>query len=124
MTSIPSVVPPLPTSNRWARSLSAADPFKWLTLGWRDFRIAPSLSIAYGAIIFLISAGFVGGLVALGWDYILFPAFAGFMVIGPILAVGLYEKSRRIEAQPGVAQAQEGAGGGRVRGARQPAAGP
>ena len=98
MTTIPSVVPPLPTRNRWVRSLGVADPFKWLTLGWRDFRIVPFLSIAYGAIIFLISAGFVGGLVALGWDYILFPAFAGFMVIGPVLAVGLYEKSRRIEA--------------------------
>ena len=98
MTIIPSVIPPLPTSNRWIRSLSASDPFKWLAQGWRDLRIVPSLSIAYGTIIFLLSVGFVGGLVALGWDYILFPAFAGFMVIGPILAVGLYEKSRRIEA--------------------------
>ena len=33
-----------------------------------------------------------------GWDYILFPALAGFMVVGPILAIGLYEKSRRIAA--------------------------
>jgi uncharacterized membrane protein len=98
MTTIPSVTPPLPTKNRWARSLSMADPFNWLALGWRDFRTFPSLSIAYGLIIFLISVGFVGGLIALGWDYILFPAFAGFMVVGPILAVGLYEKSRRIEA--------------------------
>jgi len=67
-------------------------------LGWRDLKTVPSMSIAYGVIIFLISVGFVGGLIALGRDYILFPAFAGFMVVGPILAVGLYEKSRRIEA--------------------------
>jgi uncharacterized membrane protein len=98
MTMIPPVVSPLPTPNRWARPLTAADPFKWLAQGWRDFKTSPSMSIAYGAIIFLISAGFVSGLIALGRDYILFPAFAGFMVVGPILAVGLYEKSRRIEA--------------------------
>ena len=98
MTMIPPVASPLATPNRWARSLTPADPFKWLALGWRDFKTAPSMSIAHGAMIFLISVGFVGGLIALGRDYILFPAFAGFMVVGPILAFGLYEKSRLIEA--------------------------
>jgi len=98
MTIIPPVASPLPTPNRWARPLTAADPYKWLASGWRDLKTVPSMSIAYGVIIFLISVGFVGGLIALGRDYILFPAFAGFMVVGPILAVGLYEKSRRIEA--------------------------
>ena len=98
MTIIPPVASPVPTPNRWARPLTAADPCKWLALGWRDLKTVPSMSIAYGVIVFLISVGFVGGLIALGRDYILFPAFAGFMVVGPILAVGLYEKSRRIEA--------------------------
>jgi uncharacterized membrane protein len=98
MTIIPPVASPLPTPNRWARPLTATDPYKWLALGWRDLKTVPSMSIAYGVTIFLISVGFVGGLIALGRDYILFPAFAGFMVVGPILAVGLYEKSRRIEA--------------------------
>jgi uncharacterized membrane protein len=97
MTMIPSVAPPLPTPNRWVRPLTPADPFKWLAQGWGDFKTEPAMSVAYGLIILLISIGFIGGLVALGWDYILFPAFAGFMVVGPILAVGLYEKSRRIE---------------------------
>lgn len=97
MTIIPSVSPPLPTPNKWARSLTTVDPFKWLAQGWRDFMTMPAMSIAYGLVILLISVGFVGGLIATGRDYILFPAFAGFMVVGPILAVGLYEKSRRIE---------------------------
>ena len=97
MTIIPSVSPPLPTKNRWARVLSTRDPLKWLALGWRDFTTQPAMSIAYGLVIFLISVAFVGTLIASGRDYILFPAFAGFMVVGPILAVGLYEKSRRIE---------------------------
>jgi uncharacterized membrane protein len=97
MTIIPSVSPPAPTRNRWVRSLSTNDPFKWLSQGWRDFTIQPAMSIVYGLLIFLISAAFVVVLVGSGRDYILFPAFAGFMVVGPILAIGLYEKSRRLE---------------------------
>jgi uncharacterized membrane protein len=98
MTMIPTVVPPLPTPNRWRRDLTTSDAFKWLSEGWRDLTIRPAISLAYGFIVFLVSVAIVGGLVGFGWDYILFPAFAGFMVVGPILAVGLYEKSRRIAA--------------------------
>ncbi|MCC8935659.1 DUF2189 domain-containing protein [Bradyrhizobium sp. Arg68] len=97
MTILPSVSSPLPTVNKWARPLTAADPFRWLAQGWRDFVTDAPLSLAYGAIILAISLGLVTGLVALKRDYILFPVLAGFMVIGPIMAVGLYEKSRRIE---------------------------
>ncbi|MDI3561877.1 DUF2189 domain-containing protein [Bradyrhizobium sp. Arg816] len=98
MTMLPSVAPPLATVNRWARPLTARDPFKWLEQGWRDFATQIQMSLSYGALIFAISIGLVAGLIALKRDYILFPLFAGFMVIGPILAVGLYEKSRRIES--------------------------
>src|SRR5215470_18091062 len=97
MITLPSVAPPLPTQNRWVRPLKSEDPVKWLAQGWRDYQTRPALSVAYGVVVFLISVALVGGLIALGRDYILFPVFAGFMVIGPILAVGLYEKSRRIE---------------------------
>ena len=68
---------------------------QWLAAGWRDLVAQPGVSLLYGLGVFLVSAVVVGGLVVLGLDYILFPAFAGFMVVGPLLAVGLYEKSRR-----------------------------
>ncbi|MBR0750171.1 DUF2189 domain-containing protein [Bradyrhizobium japonicum] len=98
MTMIPTVMPPLPTKNRWHRSLAPADAFIWLANGWYDLTVQPMMSFCYGLLIFLTSVAIVGGLFRLGWDYILFPAFAGFMVVGPILAIGLYEKSRRLAA--------------------------
>ena len=98
MVSIPTVVPPLPTPNRWQRTIAPADAFAWLAAGWRDLMNQPASSLSYGLIIFLASIAIVSGLFRLGWDSVLFPAFAGFMVVGPLLAIGLYEKSRRIAA--------------------------
>lgn len=98
MIVIPAVVPPLPREDRWKRDLTPASAFQWLAQGWQDFRTAPASSLAYGVLIFALSAIIIGGLFHLEWDYILFPALAGFMVVGPILAVGLYEKSRRLAA--------------------------
>src|SRR5262249_32705434 len=78
---------------------------EWLTLGWKDVRIAPVASLAYGVLVFALSLAIVAGLILFGWDYILFPALAGFLVVGPILAVGLYEKSRRLAAREPVSLA-------------------
>lgn len=99
MTIIPSTVPPLPRDNPYRRDLPATAALDWLRAGWRDFAVRPALSLAYGFGVLIASLLVVCGMFAFGWDHVLFPALAGFMVVGPILAVGLYEKSRRIAQQ-------------------------
>jgi uncharacterized membrane protein len=95
---IPEVLPPVRQPGRWSRHLPARKAVQWLKQGWRDLRIDPGPSLAYGTLVFLVSLAIVSGLFVFGADYILFPALAGFMVVGPIVAIGLYEKSRRIAA--------------------------
>lgn len=96
MTTIPSTVPPLPRHEPYSRNLPASAGLAWLRAGWQDLWAKPALSITYGFFVFLISLAIVWGLFEFGRDYLLFPALAGFLVIGPVLAIGIYEKSRLI----------------------------
>jgi uncharacterized membrane protein len=95
---IPTVMPPLPRDSGLARGYAPKAALDWLAAGWRDFTTQPAPSVIYGLGVFAVSLIVVAGIVLFGLDYILFPAFAGFMVIGPLLAIGLYQKSRRLAA--------------------------
>ena len=94
---IPKVVPPLPRENPHARNLPWSTAFEWLRAGWSDLWTNPVPSLLYGLGVFLVSVAVVWFLFSLELDYALFPALAGFMVIGPLIANGLYEKSRKLE---------------------------
>ncbi len=94
---IPKVVPPLPRANPRARNLPWRTAFDWLRAGWSDLWTNPLPSLLYGLGVFVVSALMVWFLFRLELDYALFPALAGFMVVGPLIANGLYEKSRRLE---------------------------
>ncbi len=73
-------------------------PWSWLAAGWQDMWRAPHVSLAYGGAFTVVSLLLTAGLFATGFEYLLPPLAAGFMFVGPLAAVGLYETSRRLHA--------------------------
>lgn len=87
--------PPQPMRAKdFERDLTLLAPFEWLKLGVRDTLASPVSSLTYGLAVFLISAAIVGALFRYDFSYILFPLIAGFMILGPMFAIGLYGKSK------------------------------
>lgn len=80
------------------RQVPVDRPWAWLAAGWRDIVAAPGPSLAYGLVPVL--AGWLAILLMLWFDlpYLVLPLSAGFFFVGPFIAVGLYEISRRLEA--------------------------
>jgi uncharacterized membrane protein len=79
------------------RVISIEQPSVWLTSAWRDFRRAPRLSLLYGSGFVLVGYGLVLALHELGLGSLLPMMLAGFPLVAPIMAVGLYEVSRQLE---------------------------
>jgi uncharacterized membrane protein len=79
------------------RHLPLSIVFAWLSAGWRDLWRNPLPSLAYGVLVAALSALLIYAMFTFGWDYVLFPALSGFMIVAPVVAIGLYEKSRILE---------------------------
>ena len=80
------------------RKLSLSDLSAALRLGWDDFQAMPSHAIMPCVIYPIL--GLVLFRLVLGYSVLplLFPLAAGFTLIGPFAALGLYELSRRRES--------------------------
>ena len=79
------------------RTISLSDLHRALQLGWEDFKAVPSHAIILCVIypvLGLVLARLVHGYSVLP---LLFPLAAGFALLGPFAALGLYEMSRRRE---------------------------
>jgi uncharacterized membrane protein len=72
-------------------------PWAWLAAGWRDLWTVPHISLSYGAVFSLLAAALVLGLLVGGLESLILALGGGFLLIGPVAAVGLYETSRRLE---------------------------
>jgi uncharacterized membrane protein len=91
--AIPVFAQPSPRINR----IPLDRPWVWLTRGWIDLQHAAGLALAYGMLLVIVSFAVTAALLFAGMIYLLLPMAAGFFLVAPVIAVGLYEISRRHE---------------------------
>lgn len=78
--------------------VEASDIRAALAAGWRDFRKAPHYGLFF-ACIYVVGGWLVTwAVMAKGQIWWTLPAAAGFPILGPFIACGLYDVSRRLEA--------------------------
>lgn len=77
------------------RDIPLLRPLGWLARGWHDLMRCPLPGLLNG----LALAVFGAGLIVLAHDrfWLLSGAFTGFLLVGPLLATGLYAVSRALE---------------------------
>jgi len=77
------------------RPLRAAQPLQWLAAGWQDFRRCPGIGLFYG-VCFTTMGWLLMAVFRHAPAYVL-ALSAGFLLVGPFLALGLYRASQRLE---------------------------
>lgn len=86
----------LPVSLPEINVVTLEHPWQWIAAGWQDLKSAPAISLTYG-VVFVISSFLLTSLFA-AMDMVFFiPALAaGFFLVSPLLAIGLYDVSRSL----------------------------
>ena len=72
--------------------LSPAAPLRWLARGFDDFRSCPAASLFYGCCF--AAMGFTINVVFASYYHYIAALVCGFLLLGPFLAIGLYDISR------------------------------
>lgn len=91
----PYVLPPPVGPQALMRALGPGDPFRWLAAGARDLRAHPGIGLFYGFCFWLMALTL--GLVFRASPEYTMSMASGCLLLGPFLAMGLYEVSRRRE---------------------------
>jgi uncharacterized membrane protein len=109
-------MPDIVAANVEIRKIPFDAPWDWLAAGWRDLWAAPQISLAYGAIFSIVALLMLVGFVTFGLQSLMLVLVGGFLLIGPLVAVGLYEISRRLETDQSVSVADVALAGFRAPG--------
>ena len=73
-------------------------PWNWLARGWSDLSRSFGVGLVYGLAFAVIGAVLTYVVLVEEIYLYTFPLMAGFLLVGPLLAVGLYDTSRRLAA--------------------------
>ena len=79
------------------RAAEVSDLGAVLKLGWRDFYAAPKYGLFFGLVYALGGIVLVSAVIWFKLSWLIYPLVIGFALIGPFVATGLYEVSRRRE---------------------------
>lgn len=77
--------------------LRPGDTFRWLRLGWADFRRCPRIGLFYGLCFFAMGHALLAVFQSAP-EYVL-ALSAGFLLMGPFLCLGLYDASKAMQTQ-------------------------
>ena len=91
----PYVPPPLVGPQALMQPIGPGAPFRWLAAGGRDLLAHPGIGLFYGFFFWLMAIA-LGAVFRARPEYTLTIA-SGCLLVGPFLAMGLYEVSRRRE---------------------------
>ncbi len=91
-------VPPAPSKVPAIKTMRLADIGRALAEGWRDFRRKPMMGLFFANVYFMGGWAIYAFLYVIEQEWWAIPLTVGFPLLGPFLAVGLYEVSRRLEA--------------------------
>jgi uncharacterized membrane protein len=86
------------SADPFVREITVSDVNEAWAQGLRDFQTAPMFGLVFGGFYALAGIAIVASVTALGFSDLTYPLAAGFALIGPFAAVGLYEVSRCLEA--------------------------
>ncbi len=86
-----------------ARSVGHRAVIGWLRRGWSDFKRAPYASLFYGVVLALMGFALKR---FIGEGAVVLALITGFLLVGPFLAMGLYDISRALERGQPVSLAQ------------------
>ena len=95
----PSQAPKSKSGLPEVRAIKISDLRESLALGWQDFRSAPQFGLFFGAVYALGGIILISSVVWLDIAWLAYPLVVGFALIGPFVATGLYEVSRKLEQQ-------------------------